>query len=130
MGYSLDLRKRVISYVNKGYSREAASKVFGVGIRTVYRWLARFKAGKLEETKADKPWKKLNPEALINAVKANPEYKQSDFAKAFKTTTTAICLAFKTLKITRKKRPIYTKSATKQSGNYFWQISQNTKQKT
>lgn len=130
MGYSLDLRKKVIDYVNKGHSREAASKIFGVGIRTVYRWIVRLKAGKLEETKAYKPWKKVDPKALIKAVETNPGFKQSDFAKMFKATTVAICLAFKTLGITRKKSLTSTASEMKQNGNYFWKISPDTKQKT
>ena len=76
-------------------TKEEASKVFGVGVRTVFRWISRSKVGKLEETKAYKPWKKVNPKALIEAVEANPGYKQRDFAKLFKATTAAICLAFK-----------------------------------
>ena len=30
MGYSLDLSKKVINYVNKGNSREEASKILGL----------------------------------------------------------------------------------------------------
>lgn len=129
MGYSLDLRKKVINYVNKGHSREDASKIFGVGVRTIYRWIARFKAGSLAETKAHKPWKKLDPQALAKAVEKNPGYKLSDFAKLFKVTTAAICLAFKTLGITRKKRQPSTENEMKQSDRYFWHISRSTKQK-
>ncbi len=130
MGYSLDLRKRVIDHVNNGHSREEASKIFGVGLRTVYRWIARYKLGKLEETKAYKPWKKVDPKALVKAVEANSGFKQSDFAKMFTATTSAICLAFKTLGITRKKSPISTANAMNPRGNYFWNISTDTKQKT
>jgi transposase len=81
-------------------------RLYGI-IRTVNRWVSRFRLGQLAATKASKPWKKINPQDLIQAVKTNPEYKQSDFAKIFKTSTAAICLAFKALGITRKKTNLY-----------------------
>ena len=120
MGYSLDLREKVIAHLNKGHTIEATSKVFGIGVRTVSRWVSRLKAGQLAVTKASKPWKKLNPQILIKAVESNPEYKQSDFAKLFNTSAAAICLAFKSLGITRKKRLIFTESEMKQSVKYIW----------
>lgn len=130
MGYSLDLRRRVVDYINQGHSREEAAKVFQVGVRTVYRWLARAKSNQLAETKAAKPWKKLDPVKLTSAVSEHSNWLLSDFAKLFNVTTAAICLAFRTLGITRKKSLPFTESGMKQSGNYFWQISPNTKPKT
>lgn len=39
MSYSVDLRERVVSYVEPGNSRIAAAKFFKVGERTVQRWV-------------------------------------------------------------------------------------------
>ncbi len=41
MLYSLDLRKKAITYVNNDHTRKATSKVFGIGIRTVNRWVSK-----------------------------------------------------------------------------------------
>ena len=42
--YSLDLRKKVIEYINKGNSQQSASRIFNIHISTVYRWVSRNKA--------------------------------------------------------------------------------------
>lgn len=39
MTYSLDLRKKVIAYVEAGNSIISASKIFSIGERTVRRWI-------------------------------------------------------------------------------------------
>ena len=65
---------------------------------------------------------KIDPNELMQQVSQNPNYKLEDFAKVFNVTKVAICLAFKTLKITRKKRPLYTKNETKQNVKYFWKL--------
>ena len=41
MTYSLDLRQRVVSFVEGGGSKSEASRVFRVGRNTVYSWLRR-----------------------------------------------------------------------------------------
>ncbi|MDA0780692.1 MAG: IS630 transposase-related protein [Rickettsiales bacterium] len=43
MSYSLDLRQKVVLYVNSGYSQVSAAKVFGLGESTVRRWISRNK---------------------------------------------------------------------------------------
>ena len=39
MAYSTDLRKRVLDFINKGDSKAAAERTFGVSRRTVYNYL-------------------------------------------------------------------------------------------
>ena len=41
--YSVDLRERVLQYLEKNKNREAASRLFQVGVATIYRWLSRKK---------------------------------------------------------------------------------------
>ncbi|NEP91083.1 MAG: helix-turn-helix domain-containing protein, partial [Okeania sp. SIO2C2] len=41
MSYSLDLRTRVIDYIEQGGSILSASRIYKVGRSTIYRWLAR-----------------------------------------------------------------------------------------
>ena len=40
MSYSVDLRKRVVSYVESGGSKSEAARRFEVSRKTVYNWLA------------------------------------------------------------------------------------------
>ena len=54
MPYSLDLRQKVINFVENGGTITEVTHIFGIGIASVYRWLSR---PKLEETKV-KPRKK------------------------------------------------------------------------
>lgn len=41
MAYSIDLRKRVVDYIENGGSIKQASVLFQVGSATIYRWLRR-----------------------------------------------------------------------------------------
>ncbi|MDB9416254.1 IS630 transposase-related protein, partial [Microcystis aeruginosa] len=41
MPYSLDLRKKVIDYVENGGSITKAAALFKIGRATIYRWLSR-----------------------------------------------------------------------------------------
>ena len=130
MAYSVDLREQVLKYIKIGHNRSEACKVFGVSLRTIVRWLSMDRSGSIADPKPRRPWKKIDPKALMAAVEQNPGYKLSDFARFFKVSTSAICLAFKTLKITRKKRPPSTEKEMKKSERYFWQRSLDTQKKT
>ena len=39
--YSLDLRKKVIEYINKGNSQKKASSIFNIHKNTISRWCVR-----------------------------------------------------------------------------------------
>jgi transposase len=41
MAYSLDLRQKVVNYVENGGSITKAAAIFKVGRATIYRWLGR-----------------------------------------------------------------------------------------
>ncbi len=61
MPYSLDLRKKVINYVERGGGVTKASQIFQVSRASIYRWLNR---ENLEATKVKRRQRKLNWEAL------------------------------------------------------------------
>lgn len=49
MGYSVDLRSRVVGAVDSGMTQEEAADVFRIGVATVYRWIRlRRETGGLE----------------------------------------------------------------------------------
>ena len=39
--YSVDLRTRVLEYIEETQDKAKASELFKVGIATIYRWIAR-----------------------------------------------------------------------------------------
>jgi transposase len=45
--YGTDLREKVVAAIDRGMSRAAAARTFGVSLSTVKRWLRRRRAGAL-----------------------------------------------------------------------------------
>ncbi len=122
MGYSLDLRKRVIQFVECGGSAIEAAQRFSVTRQTVYNWIKKKKqTGSLQDQQPRRPWRKLNPDEVLAFVECNPDLTLAEFANHFGTLTSTMCEAFKRLRITRKKRVSYTKNGTKKEEKYFWQ---------
>ena len=110
MSYSLDLRKRVVEWVEKGGSGSKASKLYQVGRATIYRWLNR---EDLRPTRVKRRKRKLDWEALSQDIEENPDEKLAERAKKFGVRTNAIWYAIKEMKITRKKK---SKGIEKESG--------------
>ena len=100
MSYSLDLRQRVINFVNNGGSKMEASRRYEVGRCTLYRWLS----SKEPVTKKRLTRKrKIDKKRLLQRVKDYPDDRLVDHAKAFDVDISAIWYQFKQLGITRKK---------------------------
>jgi len=102
--YSVDLRERVLKYLEKNQNREAASLLFQVGVATIYRWISRKKEkGNVEPLRRPYVYKKIDDQKLIEYIEKNPDHFLSEIGKHFNLTTQAIFYALKRLKITRKK---------------------------
>jgi len=130
MSYSNDLRKKIIEFIDKGNSVAETSKVFGITKPTIYRWLKKLKyEGSLSDKPPKRAWKKIDPNLLTVFVKQHPDFTLLEYAKHFKTSAMAICRALKKLKITRKKRLVFTKKEMKKSVHYFWSRSNRMLQK-
>lgn len=74
--YSLDLRIRVISDVDKGMMIEAVAKKFSISTRVIFNWLElREETGELVPRRGKTgPKRKLDShrDAILSAVEANP----------------------------------------------------------
>lgn len=101
MPYSLDLRQRVVRFVEGGGSVSKAARIYQVGRATIYRWLNR---EDLAPTQVARRKRKLDWEILRKDVEQNPESKLVDRAEKFGVSISAISHALKEMKITRKKR--------------------------
>jgi transposase len=103
--YSLDLRNRVLEYIDETKDKVKASQIFKVGIATIYRWIARkTQIGSVAPFSKKIYSKKIDDQRLIAYVTQNPDHFLSEIANHFGTTLQAIFYALKRLKITRKKR--------------------------
>jgi putative transposase len=77
---SLDLRKRVVEYIeNKGSITQAAA-LFQVGRATIYRWLGR---QDLKPTQVKRRRRKLDLPDIEKDVEENPSARLIDRAKKF-----------------------------------------------
>jgi transposase len=115
--YSIDLRQRVLQYLEKTDDKMKASQLFQVGIATIYRWVARRKQnGNIEPLTRKSTYKKIDDQKLIAYVEQNPDHFLSEIAKHFGLTLQAIFYALRRLKITRKKRLRSTRREMKKLG--------------
>ena len=112
--YSVDLRRRVLEYIEETADKVKASQLFKVGIATIYRWIALKKQnGNLAPSPKKAYKKKIDDQKLIAYVEKNPDHFLLEIATHFNTTLQAIFYALRRLKITRKKRLRFTRKETK-----------------
>lgn len=113
--YSLDLRKRVTDYVLAGNQIAAASRLFKVGRKTIYRWLHLLKMqGHLNPKQTtSRSGYKINHDAVSNHFVHSADATLQEVADAFSTCPSAIWYICQKQKITRKKRSHITKSVMK-----------------
>ncbi|MDR1890983.1 MAG: transposase, partial [Puniceicoccales bacterium] len=114
--YTLDLREKVMAYVNSGKKRVEAVKIFNLHRRTIYRWERRLREGRLAatENRIQKP-KKLYPEELREYIKNNPDKTLKEIGAAFGAKDASVLYRIRQLGISYKKKSYYTRSGTKKS---------------
>lgn len=118
--YSIDLRERVLKYLETNNDKKAASKLFQVGIATIYRWVARKKIkGHIQPIRRKYAYKKIDDQKLIDYVESYPDHFLSEIAAHFNLSTEGIFRALKRLKITRKKRLLSTRKGKKKQESSF-----------
>ena len=101
MTYSLDLRKRVVDFVNNGGSKAEASRVYEVSIWCVYDWCKRKELAPKQLPKRRN--RKLNWEELRRHVQKYPDALLRERAEYFEVHINAIWYACKQMKLTPKK---------------------------
>jgi transposase len=114
MSYSIDLRERVLIFIEGGGSKIEASRLFKVSCRTVFMWLQQKKErGNLKIKLRDTKPYKIDEAALIQYVEKNPDHYLRQIADHFHVTPPAIFFALKRLKISYKKKRFSTRNAVK-----------------
>jgi putative transposase len=113
MSYSLDLRTKVVNFIENGHSMAEAAKTFGISRATIYRWLKRTE---LAPTKVTTRKRKVDIVALAKDVERDPSTSLKERAKRFGVTPAALCYRFKKMKITRKKNSYAIKKGIPKRG--------------
>ena len=101
--YSLDLRERIIRYVQNGGTPKDAARHFNVGRSTVFRYLKADREGALRPKTSWGRWRKLDPEKLAAHVREHPDDTLAEMGEVFGVSVTCLWTALKKLKITLKK---------------------------
>jgi transposase len=114
MGYSVDLRERVIAYLKEGHSTEETRVIFKVGATTIRNWKSLLsERGSLANRPLDRSPSKFESEKLNTYIEENPNALLKDVAAEFGGSVTGAFYALEREKITLKKRVYITKRETK-----------------
>ena len=101
--YALDLRERVVKFVQAGGTRAAAARCFQLGERSVYRYLAATKTNTLAPKTSWGAWRKLDPAKLQAHVKKHPDATLQELAAALEISRNAVWVRLRQLGVTLKK---------------------------
>jgi transposase len=101
--YTLDLRERVVKFLQAGGSKTEAARRFDLGRRTVYRYLAAAQAGTLAPKTSWGQWRTLDPQKLSAHVQTHPDATLQELATGFNVSPNAVWVRLGKLGFTLKK---------------------------
>ena len=104
MAYSIDFIRRAVAYKDEGHTFDQLREAFGIPNTTYYDWVKKLKNGHYDVKIKRERNRKIDKEALKQAVADNPDAFLKEYAEQFDCTPTAVFYALKNLGITRKKR--------------------------
>lgn len=127
MTYPVEFRRKVLNYVKNGGKVFEALEIYSVSRDTYYRWKRMDEAGNLSDPEPKKaPWRKLDPEKLVEAVKQNPDTTIKDHAKKFGVAQSAVWKVFKKLNIVHKKNKFIQRAQRTKTTRIFRAYCENT----
>ena len=101
--YALDLRKRVVKFIQGGGSKAEAARRFDLARSSVYRYLAAAQKGALTPKTSWGHWRKLDPEKLQAHVKKHPDATLKEIQAVFGVSHHAVWVRLGKLGFTLKK---------------------------
>ena len=104
MTYGVDLRKKVVAFVQDGGGQAKAARRFGVSLWCVRDWLTR-KDWRPEQKRVSRQ-RKLDLERLRAQVRHHPDATLREHATFCGVDRSVVGKALKRMQITRKKRPL------------------------
>jgi len=104
MAYSIDFIKRAVDYKQEGHTFAQLREAFDIPSATYYDWEAKLNNGHFDIIVKHERHRKIDKEALKQAVAEKPDAFLKEYAEQFNCTPTAVHYALEKLNITRKKR--------------------------
>jgi transposase len=101
--YALDLRERVVKFIQGGGSKAEAARRFAVARSSVYRYLAAAQKGALPPKTSWGKWRKLDPQKLSAHVKKHPDATLKELQQVFGVSHHAVWVRLGQLGFTLKK---------------------------
>ena len=101
--YALDLRERVVKFIQGGGSKAEAARRFDLARSSVYRYLMAAPKGTLTPKKSWGHWRKLDPQKLQAHVNQHPDATLKELQKAFGVSHHAVWVRLRQLGFTLKK---------------------------
>ena len=105
MSYSQDLKQCVIDYCQLGHSKEEASRIFKVSLRSIFRWL-KYKdihGDLVPLVRKEHKGRKINKSEFIAYLNSHDDMTLAEYASVFNVNPSSIFYACKRYNITRKK---------------------------
>jgi transposase len=99
----LDLRERVVKFIQGGGSKAEAARRFDLARSSVYRYLDAAQAGTLAPKKSWGHWRKLDPQKLQSRVAQYPDATLKELQTVFGVSHHAIWVRLRQLGLTLKK---------------------------
>lgn len=104
--YSLDLRERVISYIERGNTQVSAASLFCLNLSTVNRWYLRYRReGHYKPRRNVGAKLKIDVEGLRSFISLNPDSRLKDLSVRFGVSSWTIYQWLKKLGFSYKKKP-------------------------
>src|ERR1035438_5833287 len=100
---ALDLRERVVKFIQGGGSKAEAARRFDLARSSVYRYLSAAKNGALAPKKSWGHWRKLDPQKLQAQVKKHPDATLKELQAVFGVSHHAVWVRLGQLGFTLKK---------------------------
>jgi|APSaa5957512622_1039677.scaffolds.fasta_scaffold324415_1 transposase len=104
MSYDIELRKRVIDFIDAGGQKTDAAILFQLSRSTIYEWLKRPNLQPVPRGNCDR---KLKKEELAAHVEAFPDALQRERAVHFEVHRSTIGAALKKMGIRKKNEPLH-----------------------
>jgi transposase len=101
--YALDLRERVVKFIQSGGSKAEAARRFALARSSVYRYLAAAQKGALTPKTSWGHWRKLDPEKLQAHVQKHPDATLKELQTVFGVSHHAVWVRLGKLGFTLKK---------------------------
>ncbi|MDR2477103.1 MAG: transposase [Treponema sp.] len=99
----MDYKKRAVAYKQAGHTFKQLKEAFGIPSETYYGWNEKLHSGYYDLPIKRERKRKIDKEALRQAVADKPDAFLKEYAEQFGCTATAVFYALEKLGITRKK---------------------------